>query len=149
MIKSDLRNGSNSLEKGKLLTASLSARTGHSMQNSVLGVMVFCYRSLFLVLPDCHGLVSIELLGYVQAKTTIPHSTIQKWLGCATWKPVPGCLTSDNKYMSNMRRSDDSNDKWTRFLVFGRIGANNVGRSAEKNARMVGWSACLLNIDLF
>jgi hypothetical protein len=149
MFKADLRNGSNAVEKGKLLTTHLRDRTGHSMPMSVIGVVVFCDGSLFSALPDSNGLVSIELLGYVQSKNGIPHSTMHTWLGCAAWKPVPGGLTSDNEYMSNMRRSDDSNDEWTRLLVFGRIGANNVGRSAEKNARMVSWPACLLNIDLF
>ncbi len=61
----------------------------------------------------------------------------------------PGWLDERQWYMSSMRRSDDSHDEWTLLLVFGRIGVNNVGRSAEKNARMVGWSACLLNIELF
>jgi hypothetical protein len=149
MIKADLRNGSNAVEKGKLLKEHLSDRTGHSMPKSVIGVVVFCDESQLLVLPDNHGLVTIELLGYVQANNTVPHSTMQTWLGCAAWKPVPGGLTSDNEYMSNMRRSDDSDDERTRLLVFGRIGANNVGRSAEKNARMVSWPACLLDIDLF
>ncbi len=36
MIKADSRNGSNAVEKGKLLTAHLSARTGHSMPKSVI-----------------------------------------------------------------------------------------------------------------
>jgi hypothetical protein len=53
----------------------------------------------------------------------------------------PGGLTSDNEYMSNMRRFQDPNDEWTRLpLVFGCIGANNTGRSesAEKAAQK-GW----------
>ena len=140
MLKADLRNGSNAVEKGKLLKEHLSDRTGHSMPKSVIGVVVFCDESQLLVLPDNHGLVTIELLGYVQAKDATPHSTMTKWLDSATWTPVPGGLTSDHAYMSNVHRSADPHAEWARLLVFGGIGANNVGRAAEKNARQVGLS---------
>ena len=110
------------------------------MLKSVIGVVVFCDESQLLVLPDNHGLVSIELLGYVQAKDATPHSTMTKWLDFATWKPVPGGLTSDHPYMSSVHRSADPNADWARLLVLGCIGANNVGRAAEKNARKVGLS---------
>ncbi len=62
---------------------------------------------------------------------------MKKWIDSATWKPVEGGLTSDNEYMSDMRRFADPNDEWTRLLVYGSIGANNVGRAAEKAARKV------------
>jgi hypothetical protein len=140
MITADLRNGSDAVEKEKLLKQHLMARTGHSRPNSVLGLVVFCDRSQLSVLHDSRGLVSIELLGYVQAKDATPHSTMTKWLDSATWKPVPGGLTSDHAYMSNVHRSADPNAEWARLLVFGGIGANNVGRAAEKNARKVGLS---------
>ncbi len=139
MIKANLRDGSNPVSKGNLLREHLMARTGYSRPNSILGVVVVCDRSLFLVPPDSDGLVSIELLGYTQAKDATPHSTMTKWFDYVTWKPVPGGLTRDNAYMSNMRRSEDPHAEWARLLVFGDIGANYVGRLAEKNARKAGW----------
>jgi hypothetical protein len=56
---------------------------------------------------------------------------MNKWIDSASWKPVEGVLTSDDVYMSNMRRFEDPDDQWTRLLVFGSIGANNVRRAAE------------------
>ena len=140
MIKTDLRDGTTAVEKEKLLTEHLSARTGHTRPRSIIGMVVFCDRSLFLQPPDSDGLVSIELFGYVQAKNATPLSTMTKWIDSARWKPVKGGLTSDDEYMSNMRRFEDPNDAWTRLLVFGSIGANNVGRAAEKAARKVEFS---------
>ena len=137
MIKTDLRDGTTAVEKEKLLTEHLSARTGHTRPLSIIGMVVFCDRSLFLQPPDSDGLVSIEVLGYAQANNTTPLSTMKKWIDSATWKPVPGGLTSDDEYMSNMRRFEDPDDQWTRLLVYGSIGANNVGRAAEKAARKV------------
>ena len=110
------------------------------MPDCVTGVVVFCDASLFSQPPGSDGLVSIEMLGYVQARAT-RLSTLNKWVDSATWNPVPGGLTSDDEYMSNMRRFQDPNDEWTRFLVFGSIGANNTGRLMERAARQV---ACLL-----
>jgi hypothetical protein len=60
---------------------------------------------------------------------------MKKWMDSATWKPVPGGLTSDKEYMSNTRRFQDPNDEWTRLVLFGSIGANNLGRSEEKAAK--------------
>jgi hypothetical protein len=140
MIKADLRNGSNAVEKGKLLKEHLMARTRCSRPNSILGLVVFCNRSQLSAPHDSGGHVSIELLGYVQAKDATPHSTMTKWLDSATWTPVPGGLTSDHAYMSNVHRYADPHAEWARLLVFGGIGANNVGRAAEKNARQVGLS---------
>lgn len=140
MIKTDLRNGTTAVEKEKLLTDHLSARTGINIPHSVGGLVVFCDRSLFSQPPDSDGLVSIEVLGYVQAKISTPLSTMQKWIESARWKPVEGGLTSDDEYMSNMRRFEDPDDQWTRLMLFGSIGANNVGRAAEKTARKVEFS---------
>ncbi len=137
IIKADLRDSTTVVEKEKLLREHLSARTGHDMPLSIIGVVVFCERSLSSQQPDSDGLVSIEVLGYVQANQTTTLSTMNKWMFFATWKPVPGGLTSDDEYMSNMRRIEDPNDEWTRLLLFGSIGANNKGRSAEKAARKV------------
>ena len=144
MIKTDLRNGTTAVEKEKLLTDHLSARTGINIPHSIGGLVVFCDRSLFSQPPDSDGLVSIEVLGYVQAKRSIPLSTMKKWIDSATWKPVLGGLTSDNEYMSNMRRFEDPDDQWTRFMLFGSIGANNVGRAAEKATRKVEFSLEIL-----
>jgi hypothetical protein len=65
---------------------------------------------------------------------------MKKWIDSATWKPVEGGLTSDDEYMSNMRRFEDPDDAWTQLLLYGSIGANNVGRAAEKAARKVEFS---------
>ena len=140
MIKTDLRNGTTAVEKEKLLTDHLSARTGINIPHSVGGLVVFCDRSLFSQPPDSDGLVSIEVLGYVQAKRSTPLSTMKKWIDSASWKPVEGGLTGDDEYMSNMRRFEDPDDQWTRLMLFGSIGANNVGRAAEKAIRKVEFS---------
>ena len=137
IIKADLCAGTTAVEKEKLFREHLSARTGHNTPLCIIGVVVFCDRSLFSQPPDSDGLVSIEVLGYVQAKSSTPLSTMKNWIDSATWKPVQGGLTSDDEYMSNMRRFEDPDDQWTRLLVFGSIGANNVGRAAEKAARKV------------
>ncbi len=80
----DLRNGSNAVEKEYLLTKHPMASTVHSRPKSILGLVVFCYRSQLSVLHDSHGLVSIELLGYVQVEDATPYSTMTKWLDYAT-----------------------------------------------------------------
>ena len=142
IIKTDLRDGTTAVEKEKLLREHLSARTGNNRPLSVIGVIVFCDRSLFSQPPDNDGLVSIEVLGYVQANHAKGQSTVNRWIDTATWQPVPGGLTSDHVYMSNIRRFEDPNDEWTRLKIFGEIGANNAGRAADKAARKVG---CLLD----
>jgi hypothetical protein len=125
VIKTDLRDGTTATEKEKLLREHLRARTGHTQPLCITGLAVFCDRSLFSQPPASDGLVSIEVLGYVQANNATPLSTVKKWIDSATWKPVEGGLTSDNEYMSNMRRFQDPNDEWTRLVLFGSIGANN------------------------
>jgi hypothetical protein len=148
IIKTDLRDGTTAVEKEKLLREHLSTRIGHDRPFSIIGVVVFCDQLLFSQQPNSDGLVSIEVLDYVQASQTKTLSTmnLKKWMDSATWKPVPGGLTSNNEYMSkqsNIRRFEDSNDEWTRLKIFGDIGANthNAGRAADKAARKVG---CLL-----
>ena len=101
VIKTDLCDGPTAVAKEKLLREHLSARTGHDRPLSITGVIVFCDRSLFSQPPDSDGLVSIEVLGYVQVNNTVPLSTMKKWMESATWQPVPGGL-SDHKHMSNM-----------------------------------------------
>ena len=141
MVRANLCNASTAVEKQTLLLQHLSLRTGHNMPDCVTGVVVFCDASLFSQPPERDGLVSIEMLGYVQARHATRLSTLNKWVDSATWNPVPGGLTSDHEYLLNMRRFQDPNDEWTRLLVFGSIGANNTGRFMEKAARQV---ACLL-----
>jgi hypothetical protein len=138
MIRADLCHGTTAVEKAKLLREHLSARTGNTRPHCVTGVVAFCNASLLSLPSGSDGLVSIEVLGYIQAKSATPQSTMNTWIDSATWQPVPGGLTSDIEYMSNMRRFQDANDEWTRLLVYGNIGANNKGRSAEKAARKVG-----------
>ena len=139
MVRANLCNASTAVEKGSLLLQHLSLRTGHNMPDCVTGVVVFCDASLFSQPPESDGLVSIEMRGYVQARQATRHSTMKKWVDSATWNPVTGGLTSDDEYMSNMmRRCQDPNDEWIGILLFGNIGANNKGRSAEKAARKVG-----------
>ena len=142
MVKADLCHGTSAVEKEKLLREHLSARTGNTRPLSVIGIVVFCDRSLFSQPPDNDGLVSIEVLGYVQANHAKGQSTMNRWIDTATWQPVPGGLTSDHVHMSNIRRFEDPNDEWTRLKIFGEIGANNAGRAADKAARKVG---CLLD----
>jgi hypothetical protein len=110
MIKTDLRDGTTSVEKEKLLTEHLRARTGHTRPLCIIGVVVFCDRSLFSQPPDGDGLVSIAVIGYVQTKAPHQFPKMKKWIDSATWKPVEGGLTSDNEYMSNMRGFEDPND---------------------------------------
>ena len=140
IIKTDLRNGTTAVEKEKLLTDHLTARTGINIPHSVGGLVVFCDRSLFSQQPDSDGLVSIEVLGYAQGNNTMPLSTMTNWIASARWKPVKGGLTSDDEYMSNMRRFQDPDDQWTRLMLFGSIGANNAGRAADKAIRKVEFS---------
>jgi len=147
MIKTDLRDGTTAgpaVEKEMLLKEHLRASTIHKMPLSISGLVVFCDRLLFSQPPDSDGLVSMEVLGYVQAKSSTPLSTMKIWIDSARWKPVGGGLTSDDEYMSNMRRFEDPNDAWTRLLVYGSIRANNVGRAAEKTARKVEFSLEIL-----
>jgi hypothetical protein len=135
VIKKDLCNGTKAVEKEKLLTEHLRVRTGHTRPLCVVGVAVFCDRLLFSQPPDSDGLVSIEVLGYVQANNATPLSTMKRWIESATWKPVEGGLTSDNEYMFNMRSFQDPSVEWTRLMLFGSIGANDVTRSEEKAAK--------------
>ena len=140
-VKADFCHGATAEEKGKLLTEHLRTRTGHTRPSSVTCVAVFCDKLLFSVPPDSAGLVSIEVQGYVQAIQGKQLSTMQKWIDSATWKPVPGGLSSDDEYQTNMRKFNDPNDSMTRLMVYGRVGANNAGRAAEKQDRQVG---CLI-----
>ena len=65
MTKAALGDGTTAVENVKLLQEHLSTRTGHTRPRCVIGVAVFCDRSLFSQPPDSDGLVSIEVLGYI------------------------------------------------------------------------------------
>ena len=84
MVRANLCNASTAVEKQTLLLQHLSLRTGHNMPACVTGVVVFCDASLFSQPPDSDGLVTIEVLGYVQASDATPLSTMKKWIDSAT-----------------------------------------------------------------
>ncbi len=132
MVRADLGCGTTAEEKRKLLTEHLHTCTGHTMPRSVTCVAVFCDESLFSVPPDSADLVSIQVQGYIQASSAKPHSTKKKWIDSAAWKQVPGGLSSDAEYQTDMRKFNDPNDSMTRLMVFGAVGANNAGRAADK-----------------
>ena len=112
-------------------------RTGHDRPHCVLGLTVFCDESHFSGHTDSEGLVSLEIQGYVQNRAGVPLSTMQTWIGSASWKPVPGGLTSDDAFLADMRRYENQYDSWTQLIVFGGVGANNAGRKAEGQVRKV------------
>ena len=76
-------------------------------------------------------LVSTLKRGYVQTKQSTSISTMQKFIYSASWKLVPGGLTSDAKFCANRGRL-------TMLYVFGKIGRNNQGRKEQKRAKQVG-----------
>jgi hypothetical protein len=78
MFKANLSGATTAPEKGKLLTDHISTRTGHHRPHSVTCVVIFCDESLISGPPDSDGLVSIELLGYIQTKNITPVSTMKK-----------------------------------------------------------------------
>ncbi len=87
--KADLGHGTTAEEKARLLTEHLRTCTRHTLPSSVTSGAVFFDGLLFSAPPDSAGLVSIELQGYVQARYSIPLSTVKKWIDSASWKPVP------------------------------------------------------------
>ena len=80
MVRANLCNASTAVERQTLLLQHLSLRTGHNMPDCVTGVVVFCDASLFSQPPGSDGLVSIEMLGYVQARHATRLSTLNKWV---------------------------------------------------------------------
>ena len=124
-------------EKRTILFEHLRLRTGHDQPHFVTSFTVFCDESHFSGPTDSEGLVSLEIQGYVQTTNTIALTTMQTWMGSASWKPVPGGLMSDAGFKANMRRFDDQSDTWTRLTIFGGVGANNAGRNAEGQVRKV------------
>ncbi len=139
-FKADLGHGTTAEEKARLLTEHLRIRTRHTLPSSVTSGAVFFDElpSSFSAPPDSAGLVSIALQGYVQARYAIQLSTVKKWIDSASWKPVPGGLTSNNEFLTIMCKFEDPCDTWTRLIIFGKVGQNNVGRSVERQARQVG-----------
>ncbi len=118
------------------------------MPTSITCVAVFCDEPLFSVPPNSAGLVSIVVQGYVQAKHATVPSTMKNWIDSPTWEPIPGGLTSNNDFMTNMRRFNDPTDLMTQLMVFGRVGANNAGRNAEGQARKVNESNHILTFKI-
>ncbi len=124
-------------EQRTILFEHLNLRTGHDMPHCVTSLTVFCDESHFSGPTDSEGLVSLEIQGYVQTTNTAALPTMQKWIGSASWKPLPGGLMCDSDFRANMRRFDDQYDTWTRLTIFGGVGANNAGRNAEGQVRKV------------
>ena len=124
-------------ERRTFLFEHLSLCTAHKRPNCVTSLTVFCDESHFSGHTDSAGLVSLEIHGYVQTKDAVSLTTMEKWIGSASWKPLPGGLMSDNDFRANMRRYENQYDSWTQLIVFGRVGANNAGRNAEAQARKV------------
>ena len=124
-------------EMRRFLFYHLSLRTGHNRPNCVTSLTVFCDESHFSGHTDSAGLVSLEIQGYVQTKDAVSLTTVERWIGSASWKPVPGGLMSDAGFKANKVRFDDQSDTWTRLTIFGGVGANNAGRNAEGQVRKV------------
>ena len=127
-----LSNCTSPQQKRKLLTDLLSNTTGRTMPIFVTSLSTFCSESLLSRHPASDGLVTIEVYGFVQTKYATPISTMQKLIGSASWKPVPGGLASnpDFKRMSVT---------CTLLYQFGAIGLNNAGREEARIARKVGY----------
>jgi hypothetical protein len=136
-FKSNFGHATTVQEKGTLLTEHISSRTGHTRPLCVTCVIVFCDESVLSGPPNSAGLVSIVVQGYIQSNDAWPLSTPTRWIDYASWKPVPGGLTSDAEFFTNMRKFENTSNTWTRLTVFGKLGLNNEGRSAERQARQV------------
>ncbi len=81
MLMTDLSNGSTAVEKGNFLTAhQATPQWPHRKLQAALCRWCgsICDRSMFSVLPDSDGLVSIEELGYVEANYTF-HNEEMAW----------------------------------------------------------------------
>jgi hypothetical protein len=105
-------------EKRTILFEHLNLRTGHNRPHCVTGFTVFCDESHLSGHTDSEGLVLLEIQGYVQNRNTVALTTMETWIGSASWRPLPGGLMSDNDFRANMRRFDDQSDTWTRLTVF-------------------------------
>ena len=124
-------------EKRIFLREHFSLRTTNNRPNCVTCLTIFCDESHFSGHTDSAGLVSLEIQGYVQTKNAVSLTTMETWIGSASWKPVPGGLTSDDAFLADMRRYENQYDSWTQLIVFGGVGANNAGRKAEGQVRKV------------
>ena len=92
-------------ERRTFLFEHLSLCTAHKRPNCITSLTVFCDESHFSGHTDSAGLVSLEIHGYVQTKDAVSLTTMEKWIGSASWKPVLGGLMSDDdfKYVSVSR----------------------------------------------
>ena len=135
-------------EKRRFLFEHLSHSTGHNRPSCVTCLTVFSDKSHFSGHTDSEGLVSLKIQGYVQTKNSVPLTTMEKWIGSASWKPLPGGLMSDDDFIANMRRYENQYDSWTQLTVFGSVGANNAGRIAKGQARKVNENYHILTFQI-
>ena len=119
-------------QKRKLLTDKISGRAAAEKPFSVTSISTFCNESELSGDPDSNSLVSIEVYGFVQTKNGTPISTMQKLIESASWKPVPGGLTSDRDFKM-------ISETCAQLYLFGTIGLNNAGREEARIARKVGY----------
>ena len=119
-------------ERRKLLTELLANRAADEKPFSVTSISTFCNESELSGEPDSNCVVSIEVFAYVQTKNATPISTMNKLFESASWKPVPGGLTSDRDF-KKIRES------YALLYQFGAIGLNNAGREEARCARKVGY----------
>ena len=74
------------------------------------------------------------MYGFVQTKNGTPISTMQKLIDSASWKPVPGGLTSNSDFKKIL-------ESYSLMYQFGAIGLNNAGREEARIARKVGYES--------
>ena len=130
-VTANLLAGTSTQERRKLLTELLANRAADEKPFSIISISTFCNESELSGEPDSNGVVSIEVFAYVQTKHASPISTMNKLFESASWKPVPGGLTSDRDF-KKIRES------YALLYQFGAIGLNNAGREEARSARKVG-----------
>ena len=137
-ISANLLHGTTTQERRKILTELLSNRAAAEKPFSVTLISTFCYESQLSGEPDSNGLISIEVfglwIGYVQTKNTTPISTMQKSIESASWKPVPGGLTSDRDFK-------EISESCALLYLFEKIGLNNAGSEEAQSARKVWYGS--------
>ena len=124
-------------DRQTLLHAHIRSRVQHTMPDSVTFVTAFYDTSILSeALPD--GVtISISFRGYVQISTRscCEITTMQKWIPSAIWNPVLGGLASNSEFRADVFRSEDPNNQWTQWVVFGSIGLNNAAKMERKKLR--------------
>ena len=124
-------------DRQAFLHAHLRSRVQHTMPDSVTFVSTLYDTSILSeALPE--GVtISISLRGYVQisARSCCEISTMQTWIPSAILNPVLSSLASISEFRVDVLRSEDPNDKWTQWVVFGSIGLNNAAKIEMKKRR--------------